>query len=120
MEIWSQIRKYAPFLMVVGYLLVYLNKGFDRILPDLKGITIDKLQAKSENIIIAVAAGIAIYVLGKVKMPAAFKALVLVFLYALIGYNVAYVIDPPRTLMKNQEVAFVRPAKLNPYSYGGR
>lgn len=120
MQLWSQMRKYAPLAAILGYLFVYMNKGFDRLIPDLKGITIDKLQAKSENLIIAAGAAVGIYILTKIKMPAAFKAIVLLFLYVIIGYNVAYVIDPPMNKVGTSQVAFVRPAALNPYKYGGR
>lgn len=119
---WAQVRKFAPLAAVVGYAAVYMNKGWDKVLTDLKGITVDKITAKWQNIAIAVVAGVAIYMLGRVKMPAAFKALVLLFLYIIIGYNVATVIDPVNGSGYSRDIvsSYVRPAARNPYSYSSK
>jgi len=117
---WAQAKKFAPFAVILGYFLVYMNKGWDKILTDLKGITVEKLQAKWQNLLVAVAAGVALYIITRVKMPAAFKALLMVFLYLLIGYNVASAIDPPNGSGNyNGGARFVTPRSRNPYLHGG-
>lgn len=92
---WAQVKKFAPFAVLLGYALVYMNKGWDRILVDLKGITIEKLTAKWQNFLVAGLAGIGIYVVQKMKLPQPIKMIILVVLYLLIGYNIALAIDPP-------------------------
>jgi hypothetical protein len=112
---WNQIKKYVPFLAIAGYLLLYLNKGFDRVLIDLKGITIDKLMAKWQNIAVAIVAAVLIYVVTNLKMPVAFKTIVLGALYLIIGYNIAVAIDPPAPGAR-----YVVPKAANPYAHAAQ
>jgi hypothetical protein len=92
---WAQVRKFSPIMMLVAFVLVYLPKGFGQFLVDIQGLTIDKLQAKWQNIAMAIGAGIVMVLLKKVNMPPAVKAVIMLALYFVIGYNLAKVIDPP-------------------------
>lgn len=92
---WAQVKKFAPFAAILGYIMVYTSKGYDRILTDIQGITIQKLTAKWQNFLIAVIAAAGIYFLKHVKLPAALKAIITLVLFFVIGYNMALAIDPP-------------------------
>ena len=115
---WAKVGKFAPLLAVIGYIIPYTSKGFDRILIDLQSITVDKLQAKWQNLAIVVGAGVALYLLKGLKMPVAFKALATLALYGVIGYNLALTIDPPAPTSRaiNPQVKFVQPSTYNPYA----
>lgn len=91
---WAQVKKFAPLAAIAGYLFVYMNKGWDKVVTDLSSITVAKIQGKYQNIMIIVVAGIALYAVGRVKMPAALKAMIIMIAYLAIGYNAALVIDP--------------------------
>ena len=94
-SLWSEVRKYAPFTLIIGYLFVYMNKGYDRILVDLQAITPEKLMAKWQNFAIAaICLGVVVF-LKKVKLPAALKAILILLLYILAGYQIGTAIDPP-------------------------
>jgi hypothetical protein len=92
---WAQVRKFSPIMILVAFVLVYLPKGFGQLLTDIQNLTIDRLQAKWQNIAMAIGAGIVMVLLKKVNMPPAIKAVIMLVLYFVIGYNVAKVIDPP-------------------------
>lgn len=91
----AQVKKFLPFGVLLGYALVYMNKGWDRVLVDLKGITIEKLMARWQYLAVAAIAGAGIYFLKHLKLPQPIKLLLLAVLWVLIGYNVAMAIDPP-------------------------
>lgn len=112
----TQIRKYAPFAALAGYIMVYTSKGYDRILVDLKGITPDKLMAKWQNFLIAAIAYGAMMVIKKIKMPAALKTVITVLLWGVIGYQVATAIDPPN----GGSINYVSNNARNPYALGRR
>jgi hypothetical protein len=92
---WAQVKKFSPIMILVAFVLVYLPKGFGQLLVDIQNLTIDRLQAKWQNIAMAIGAGIVMVLLKKVNMPPAIKAVIMLVLYFVIGYNVAKVIDPP-------------------------
>lgn len=113
---WAQFRKYAPFAAIVGYLLVYMNKGWDKIITDLSGMTVDKITAKWQEILMVAVAVAIIYVIGRLKLPAPMKALIVGFAYLFIGYNLAKVIDPPNGATGATGVWMAY--KRNGYAYG--
>jgi hypothetical protein len=121
---WGQFRKFAPLAALAGYLFVYMNKGWDKVITDLQNITIEKLQAKSQQIIMIAVAGVILYFIGRVKMPAALKTMVLVFLYLFIGYNAGLVIDPVGCGGQYEPACsvgtWVTPKARNPYSPGAK
>lgn len=111
----AQIRKYAPFAAIAGYALVYMNKGYDRILTDIQAITPEKLMAKWQNFAVAAIAIVAIGFVQKAKIPPMIKTLVIVGLYLVAGHQVATAIDPPY----NGNTGYVQPS-ANRYANGGR
>jgi zinc transporter ZupT len=120
---WAQFKKFAPLGVILGYLFVYMNKGWDRIVTDMSTITVAKLQAKWQQILMVVVAGAILYVVGKVKMPAALKTFVLIFLYVFIGYNTALVIDPVGCGGQYEPACtagWVTPKARNPYAPGAK
>jgi len=120
---WAQFRKFAPLAAVAGYLFVYMNKGWDKVVTDLSTITVAKLQAKWQQILMIVVAGAVLYIIGKVKMPAALKTFVLIFLYVFIGYNTGLVIDPVGCGGQYEPACtagWVTPKARNPYAPGAR
>ena len=121
---WGQVRKYAPAAALVGYLFVYMNKGWDRLLVDLQSITLAKLQAKWQQIALVAVAGVAVYVVKRMKMPAALKTLIMIGLYLFAGYNAGLVIDPVGCGGRGEPSCgngkFVAPTSRNPYAPGGR
>jgi hypothetical protein len=121
MPSFAALKRFSPIAMIVGYLALYYNgKGFDRILPDLTGITLEKLQSKSQQLIIVAVAAVGIYVLRRVGgIPPVIKTAITVILYFVAGYNLALAIDPPVTYYASgRRVRYVAPVTLNPY--GGR
>ncbi len=116
--VWAQIKKFGPLAAIAGYLTLYSTKGFDRILTDLQTITPEKIMAKWQNIAIIVGAGVGLYFITKSKLPAPIKAVAIVALWYVIGYNGAVVIDPPY-VRRSTGVQFVRPLG-NPYAAGGK
>jgi len=117
---WAQVKKFAPLVALAGYLFVYMNKGWDRVITDLSTITVAKLQAKYQQILMIVAAGVVMYFIGKVKMPVALKSMVLIFLYLFMGYNAGLVIDPVGCGGPSEPVCstgtWITPKARNPYS----
>jgi uncharacterized membrane protein YbjE (DUF340 family) len=119
-QLWALLKKFGPFAILAGYLALYTTTkaaGVKQILPDLKGITLEKLKAKWQNFAIAAVCGVAIAIIQspKVKLPQAMKTVLLIALYFLIGWQLATAIDPPEGMRSNAPVAFVPPAKANPY-----
>lgn len=121
---WAQFKKFAPLAAVAGYLFVYMNKGWDKVITDLQNITVAKLQAKWQQIVMIAIAGAILYFIGRVKMPAALKTIITVFLYVFIGYNTGLVIDPVGCGGQNEPACsvgtWVTPKARNPYAPGGR
>jgi hypothetical protein len=120
---WTQFRKFAPLGAIVGYLFVYMNKGWDKVITDLSTITVEKLQAKWQQILMILVAGAALYFVGRIKMPPALKTFVLIFLYVFIGYNTGLVIDPVGCGGANEPSCtggWVTPKARNPYSPGAK
>ena len=115
----AQLKKFLPFGVLLGYALVYMNKGWDRVLIDLKGITIDKLMARWQYLAVAAIAGAGIYFLKHMKLPQPIKLLILAILWVLIGYNVAMAIDPPNGGASPQYYAYTGNER-NPYALGRR
>jgi hypothetical protein len=110
---WAQIKKYAPVAAIAGYALVYMNKGYDRILTDLQAITPEKLIARWQNFAVAAVALVAIGFVQKAKLPAAIKTILIVLLYLVAGHQIATAIDPP-----NGNGSRVSPTR-NRYAGGG-
>jgi hypothetical protein len=106
MDIFSSLRKFGPFAILAGYIGFYATtaKGIGSIVPDLKNISLARLQLKWQNFAIAIGAFIVIQLLPKLKLPATIKTIVVVVLYAIIGYQLALAIDPPGTRYTNIEV----------------
>jgi hypothetical protein len=96
MTIWTQGKKYSPFMLIGGYLLVYANKGWNYVISDIQNLTIEKLMAKWQNFAVAAGAIILVQLLTKAKMPVAVKAFLMVLLYTIAGYQIGLAIDPPR------------------------
>lgn len=92
---WGQVKKYAPFAMLLGYALVYMNKGWDRILTDIQAITPQKLMAKWQNLAVAAVALVAVQFITKAKIPPMMKVLIIALLYLIAGHQIATAIDPP-------------------------
>lgn len=111
---WGQIRKYAPVAAVAGYMLVYMNKGYDRILTDLQAITPQRLMAKWQNFAVAAVAIIVIPMVQKSKIPPAIKTVLIVGLYLVAGHQVATAIDPPNGT-SGTSGSYVQPNSMNPY-----
>lgn len=121
-QLWALLKKFGPFAILAGYLALYTTtkaNGVAQILPDLKGITLEKLKSKWQNFAIAALCGIAVSIIQspKVKLPGPLKTLILIALYFLIGWQLATAIDPPNGNGQavGSRVAFVKPAKINPY-----
>lgn len=91
----GQIKKYAPFAAIAGYAMVYMNKGYDRILTDIQAITPEKLMAKWQNFAVAAIAIVAVGFVQKTKLPPMVKTIAIVGLYFIAGHQVATAIDPP-------------------------
>jgi hypothetical protein len=110
----GQIKKYAPFAAIAGYAVVYMNKGYDRILADIQAITPEKLMAKWQNFAVAAIAIIAVGFVQKAKIPPMIKTVVIIGLYFVAGHQVATAIDPPYNAG-----GYVAPS-ANRYANGGR
>jgi hypothetical protein len=94
----GKLTKYAPIAALLGYAAVYSSKGWQNVTKDLQAFAADpigKLQAKWQNIAIAVVAGIAIGFIKKSGLPREIKVILLLIAYAIIGYEIALTIDPP-------------------------
>ena len=112
-SIMTMLRKFGPFAILAGYVGMYAttSKGISAIIPDLKNINLTRIQSKWQNIAIAVGAFIVIQLLPKLKLPAMIKTIVTVVLYAIVGYQLALVIDPPG----NRYASVSAPRTYNPY-----
>ncbi len=123
-KMWAQLKKFSPFAFIAGYLaLYYSGKGFDRILPDLTGITVEKLSTKTAQFMVIGGAVIGLYAVNHIKgIPTAIKTIGVVVLYFIIGYNLALAVDPPvvRYSAGSGGVAYVPPTRYNPYLNAGR
>lgn len=117
-SIMGSLRHFAPFAAIVGYVAMYWSgsKGVGQIIPDLENISISNLTANYQNLLIAAGAGVAIYMLKHVSLPALLKDLLTLGLYALIGWQIALAIDPPAGISHGGRVAYVPPATYNPYA----
>jgi hypothetical protein len=120
MTLMAQLKKYSPFAVIIGYLAMYYtgSKGLAGILPDIESISLQRLQDHYQNLIIAGAAVVGIYLLKHIKLPAMIKDIVTIVLWFIAGWQLATAIDPPAGSMANGRVAFVKPSTLNPYAYG--
>lgn len=116
---WAQVKKFAPVTAFIGYLLVYMNKGWGKVLTDLQGITPEKLQAKWKNIVVAIVAGAVIFFIWKSKMSVEVKALILVVLYFVLGYNLGTAIDPVNGNGAGP-AGYAGSMKYNRYALGGK
>lgn len=117
----TQVRKFGPFAILIGYVLMYYtgSKGISAIATDLENITITKLQAKWQNFAIAAGAGVAIYLIARMKFNATIKTVVTIVLYFVIGWQLATAIDPPAGASgSNSAAKFSKPTSLNPYRQG--
>jgi len=114
----SSLNKYAPFAAIAGYAMVYNTKGWDRIMTDLTSITVDKLQAKWQNIAIAGGAAIATYLIKGVRLPPTLKTVIVVALWFVAGYNIAVAVDPP-AITYTGRVGYVPPTTYNKYALAG-
>ncbi len=92
---WGQIKKYSPVMMIVGYALVYMNKGWNYVMSDIQNITLEKLMNKWQNFAVAAIAIVAIQLVSKAKLPAALKTMLIALLYLIAGHQIATAIDPP-------------------------
>ena len=122
---FAQIKKFAPVAAILGYLFVYSSSGksWDRVITDLSTISVEKLKAKSQNILMIAAAGVGLYLLKKVKLPAAIKTFIIVLLYLFIGYNAGLVIDPVGCGGQYEAACtagWVTPKARNPYAPGAK
>jgi hypothetical protein len=117
---WKMLKKFAPVAILAGYAVPYSSKGWDRVVIDLRSITVEKLTAKWQNLAIAAAASGVLYFIRGARIPNELKVLIMIGMYFLIGLNLAYAIDPPVGVARNTSVAFVPPARLNPYALAGR
>lgn len=119
----ASLRKFSPFALIAGYIMLYYStKGLNRIVPDLTGITFDKLKSKTDQFIIIAGAAIAMYALKHIKgIPASIRTVANVVLYFVIGYNLALAVDPPVNgiYQPRGRVTYVPPTSYNPYNYGG-
>jgi hypothetical protein len=121
----GKLKKYAPIAAVAGYLFVYMNKGWDRLAVDLQSITLAKLQAKWKQLALAAAAGIAIYIVQRMKISGTLKTIIMIGLYLFMGYNIGLAIDPVGCGLKGEPPCngtgkFVAPKVANPYAPRGR
>jgi len=82
-------------MMIAGYALVYMNKGWDMVLTDIQNITPEKLMAKWQNFAVAAIAIVAVSFVAKAKIPVAMKALLIALFYLIAGHQIATAIDPP-------------------------
>lgn len=95
----GKLTKYAPIAALLGYAAVYGSKGWQYVTSDLQAFAADpigKLQAKWQNIAIAIIAGIAIGFIKKSGLPREIKVILLLIAYAIIGYEIGLTLDPPR------------------------
>lgn len=95
MNISGQLRKFAPFAAIAGYVMVYTNKGYDRIMVDIQAITPNKLIAKWQNFAVAAIALVAVEFVRKLKLPALIKTLLIIALFFIAGQQIGTAIDPP-------------------------
>lgn len=118
-SIMSELRKFGPFAILIGYVAMYYTgaKGISAILPDIEGITLAKLQAKWQNFAIAGGAGVAIFLIQKMKFNATIKTIMTIVLYFVIGWQLATAIDPPGASGYGSNAGFKAPRVSNPY-YG--
>lgn len=115
---WAQVKKFSPLAMLAAFVLVYLPKGFGQFLVDIQSLTIDKLQAKWQNIAMAIGAGVVLMLVKRLKLGPEMTAIVSLVLYFVIGYNIAKVIDPPYYGARAGNAQYVPPAQMNPYAHG--
>ena len=117
-SITGSIRHYAPLAAVIGYIGMYYTgpKGIGQILPDLESISIDRITAHYQNLVIAAGAAVVIYLIKHVKMPPVMKDLITVMAWALIGYQIALALDPPVPIRHTGRVMYVPPNTYNPYA----
>jgi hypothetical protein len=95
---FGKLAKYAPIAALLGYAAVYSAKGWQQIPIDLQAFAQDpigKMQAKWQNIAIAVVAGIAIGFIKKSGLPREIKVILTVIAYGIIGYEIGLTLDPP-------------------------
>lgn len=111
---WAEIKKYAPFAAIGGYMMVYMNKGYDRILIDLQAITPQRLMAKWQNFAVAAIAIIAVPMVQKAKIPPVIKTILIVGLYLIAGHQIATAIDPPNGMSSGGN-GYRQPSSMNPY-----
>jgi opacity protein-like surface antigen len=119
-SIMTELRKFGPFAILIGYVTMYATgtKGVGAILPDIENITIAKLQAKWQNFAIAAGAGVAIYLIQKMKFNATIKTIATIALYFIVGWQIATAIDPPAGMNSGTAARFNRPTTINPYRQG--
>ena len=113
---FGNLKKYAPLTALIGFYLVYSQKGFNQLIVDLETITIDKITGKWQNIAIAIVALFLVRVLNKMRFDPTLKLIGEIVLYGIAGYQFGLLIDPPYE-MSNPIAGVVRPAQLNPYAY---
>jgi hypothetical protein len=110
---YSLIHKFSPVLAIVGFAVLYWQKGFNNLVPNLQGLAknpMAQLQQNWSNIAIAIGAGIVIFVIHKMKLPAGVKAIVIALLFLVIGYEVGLFVDPPTTVGNvTRNIRIVRP-----------
>lgn len=115
-SIWSSINKIGPFALIVGYLAMYMankSNGIAQIIPDIQALTITKLQTNWQNIALAIAGAVALMFIHKIHLPASMKAVLVVALYAFIGWQIAEAIDPPTGTAGTG--TYSPPVNYNPY-----
>jgi hypothetical protein len=121
-DIWNMIRKFGPFAVILGYVALYYTQksnGLAQIIPDIQNLNLQRLSTKWQNFAIAIVAGIGLSVLHKLRLPNAFKVLITIALYFLIGWEIASAIDPPTVTRSGASVKYVSPSQYNPYSLTG-
>jgi hypothetical protein len=91
----KMVNRYSWLAVIAGYAVVYMNKGFDRVLIDIQSITPEKLIEKWQNFAVAAVAVIAIGFVKKMKLPTALKTLLIIALYFIAGHQIGTAIDPP-------------------------
>jgi hypothetical protein len=92
-----KLIKWAPIAgILTAFYSVYSTKknGFMQVITDLENLSLDKIQAKMSNVIIAVIAAIAISVVLKYKMEPWMKLLAAFILYYILATNIFKVVDP--------------------------
>ena len=85
-------------MILVGFLGLYYTKGFSMLVPNLQGLAsnfVGQVQTNWQNLALAAVGVAVVFIVHKLKIPGWAKAVILLGLYATVGYELGLFVDPP-------------------------